>query len=306
MRLLLFGASGRSGQVLAEMARAAGFAVLAPAHAECDLCDLQAVSELVLRCGADAVVNTAAISGLEACLDDPLTAHVVNAMAPAAMALACRHTGARFVHLSTDYVLDGRREGLKDEGGKCRPLGVYAESKREGELEVLEAFPEALVLRVSWICGNPRRPSFVESTLRRALEGRELAAIADKFSLPTDAQSIAGVVLALLAEPDGGRSGGVFHLCSGGSSLSWHGCALAALRRAVELGALPELPPVRAQRLDEASFFREPRPRHTAMDHGRLRRRLQELGADAEALLPPAELCLERVAERFLRAQGLL
>lgn len=306
MRILLFGASGRSGQVLAEAARAAGHAVLAPSHEQCDLRALQGLSDAVLRCGADAVVNAAAVSGLEDCLADPLTAHAVNAMAPAAMALACRHTGARFVHLSTDYVLDGRRAGLKDEGAKCRPLSVYAESKREGELEVLEALPEALVLRVSWICGNPRRPSFVESMLRRALAGQELAAIADKFSLPTDARSIAGAVLALLAEPEGERSCGIFHLCSGGSPLGWHGCAQVALRRAVELGALPELPPVREQRLDEASFFREPRPRHTAMDHARLRRRLQELGADAEALLPPAELCLERVAERFLRAEGAL
>lgn len=292
MKMLIFGGSGRTGQVLVRVAQHLGWQVQAPLHAECELADALAVSDCVLASDASLVVNAAAISGLEACLDDPLQAHWVNAVAPAAMALACRHTGARFVHLSTDYVLDGRRAGKKNEAAKCKPVSVYGESKREGEMQVLEALPGALVARVSWICGNPQRPAFVEQVLMKALAGQSIAAIADKESLPTDAEDIARVVLALAASP----ASGVLHVCAGGEPVSWYDCALQALAVAVEAGYLPAVPPVGMQRRAEVPFFREERPRYTAMDNGKL----LSLGIP----MPDATETLRRVALRFLSTQA--
>ena len=289
MKLLLFGATGRTGQVLREAAEQAGYEVQAPTHAECPLEQAEQVSDLVLASGAELVVNCAAISGLETCGDDALQAHLVNAVAPAAMALACRHTGARFVHLSTDYVLCGQRAGLKNEAAKSRPINCYGESKREGELQVLEALPTAVVARVSWVCGNPRKPSFVESTVERALAGQLLAAVDDKYSLPTDAADIARAVLALGA----GDYSGVVQVTSTGEPLSWWQCAMLALQTAVEQGALPTLPEVARQKLDEVPFFREPRPRHTAMDNTRL---TTELGIP----MPTAAEAIATVTRRFL------
>jgi dTDP-4-dehydrorhamnose reductase len=292
-RVLIFGASGRTGQVLHAAALQAGYEVLAPAHAECPLEQAEAVSDLVLGSGAQLVVNCAAISGLEACAEDPLQAHLVNAVAPASMALACRHTGARFVHLSTDYVLCGRRSGLKNEGSKCRPESWYAESKREGELQVLESLPSAVVARVSWVCGNPQKPSFIESTVARALAGQPLAAVADKVSLPTDAADIARVALAL----GSGDYSGVVHVTSSGEPVSWWQCAQTALRCAVEQGALAAVPPVEQQRLDEVPFFRETRPRHTAMDNSRL---TSQLGIQ----MPSAGETIAAAVRRFLASGG--
>ncbi len=290
MKILIFGGSGRTGQVVSKAAAAAGLEVITPSHGECDLLQAESVSDLVLSSGAGAVVNCAAISGLEACLDDPLSAHLVNAVAPAAMALACRHTGARFVHLSTDYVLEGQRAGLKGESTRCKPANTYGESKREGELQVLEALPQALVLRVSWICGNPNKPSFAESALQRALAGQPLAAIADKYSLPTDAEDIARVVLELLPR----QEHGVLHVCSGGEPLSWHDCATLTLQSAVQAGALPCMPEIRRQLLAEATFFRAQRPRHTAMSNAAL----LALGIP----MPTAEETMQRTALRYLAA----
>lgn len=292
MRILIFGASGRTGQVLRRVAEQEGYEVLAPTHAECPLEQAEQVSDLVLASGAGLVVNCAAISGLEACAADPLQAHLVNAVAPASMALACRHTGARLVHLSTDYVLCGRKAGLKDEAAKCRPISWYGESKREGELQVLEALPTAVVARVSWVCGNPARPSFVEGTVAKALAGQPLAAVADKFSLPTDAADIARVALALGA----GDFGGVVQVTSCGEPLSWWQSATLALQCAVEQGALPGLPPVAQQKLDEVPFFKEPRPRHTAMSNARLTCRL------GIPMLTAAET-IARAVRRFLEAR---
>ena len=288
-RILIFGASGRTGQVLRTAAEQAGYEVLAPAHAECPLEDAAAVSRLVLGSEVELVVNCAAISGLEACAEDPLQAHLVNAVAPAAMALACRHTGARFAHLSTDYVLDGRRPGAKDESATCRPVSWYGESKREGELQVLEALPTAVVARVSWVCGNPAKPSFVESTVARALAGQPLAAVADKYSQPTDAADIARAVLAL----GQGDYAGVVHVCSGGEPVSWWQCATLALQAAVASGALLAMPPVEKQMLDAVPFFKETRPRHTAMNNAHL---TEQLGIP----MPDTRQCIEAVVQRFL------
>lgn len=292
MKMLIFGASGRTGQVLCKYAAAAGWLLETPSHVECDLLDADAVSDAVLYSGAQAVVNCAAISGLEACADDPLQAHLINAVAPAAMALACRHTGARFVHLSTDYVLDGRKAGLKAENAKCKPVSVYGESKREGELQVLEALPAAVVMRVSWVCGNPAKPSFVESTLAKALRGEALAAIGDKFSMPTDAVDIARAVLALLPR----QESGIFQVCASGEPVSWYDCARMALEYAVEVGALLTMPQLQKTRLADAVFFKEPRPAHTAM----LNQRVQECGV----VMPTAAETMRRVARRFLEAHG--
>lgn len=291
MQMLIFGAHGRVGQVMSKQAQAAGWELLTPTHTECDLLHPEAVSDYVLaHPGVRAVVNCAATSGLESCLDDPLSAHLINAVSPAAMALACRHTGARFVHLSTDYVLDGRRPGKKPESARCKPINTYGESKYEGELEIMDSYAESLILRVSWVCGNAAKPSFVESSLARALHGQPLAAIADKYSLPTHAEDIARVALALIPRAE---VCGSLHLTSSGEPISWHGCATIALACAAEQGALPTAPPIAEQKLSEATFFRDPRPRHTAMDNAAL----LALGIP----MPTAKETLRRATLDYLR-----
>lgn len=293
-RMLVFGGSGRTGQVVCRMAAAAGWQVEAPPHAACDLQCPEAVEEAVLRCRADAVVNCAAISGLEACMDHAEQAFRLNAEAPAAMARACRSSGTRLVHLSTDYVLDGRTPGLKAEDAPCLPANTYGESKLEGERLVASQLPHALILRVSWVCGNPGKPGFAESVVDKAAAGQELAAIDDKFSLPTDAEDIARVLLGLLPL----SVGGVWHVCSSGQPLSWHGVACLALQTAAEEGLLPAMPEVAHQHLQEVTFFRAQRPAHTAMDNARLR----ALGIG----MPTAEQCIRRVVQRFIRAKKMV
>ena len=140
-RTLVFGADGRVGGRLAAYLEEYGLEVVKCGRGFCDLKDLSALKRVLLSSGATHVVNCAAVSGLEACLDDPETAHRVNAMAPEMMARICRLEGMRFIHLSTDYVLDGRRKGLKTEEGKCRPVNVYGESKLEAEFRVRQSGP---------------------------------------------------------------------------------------------------------------------------------------------------------------------
>ncbi len=291
-RVLIFGGRGRSGQAMAQAAQQRGHEVIAPAHAACDLRQPQAVMKAVEEAAADIVINCAAISGLEACADDAAAACTINADSPAAMAAACRRCGAHFVHLSTDYVLCGREAGLKGEDAPCRPICVYGESKLAGERQVAAAHADSLILRVSWLCGNPSRPGFPESIAMKALAGQPLAAIDDKDSLPTDVCELAHAALQL-AEA---RQSGTFHLCSTGAPITWWQSATLALQALVEAGALPHAPDIAPQKLDEVPFFREPRPRHTAMDNSRLR----ALGIRMSS----AEETIRRAVQRYLAARG--
>ncbi len=290
MKMLIFGATGRVGQVVSREARAAGWMLCTPTRAQCDLLRPTAVSDYVLGAGVDAVVNCAAVSQLEKCEADALTAHLVNAMSPGEMALACRHTGARFVHLSTDYVLDGRRPGIKPPDAKCKPVNIYGMSKLEGELQVRENDEDALILRVSWVCGNPQHPSFVEMGLDRALKGEPLTAVVDQYSLPTYAGDIAHAILALLSA---GESG-IFQVTSVGEPISRYDCLRMALEEAQAEGVLREIPALTPLKLSEVASFRALRPVHTAMDNSALR----ALGVP----LLSVRDCIQRATADFLRA----
>ncbi len=287
---MILGARGRSGQIMAQIAAAQGHHTLTPTREECNLLKPDSVADHILASGADIIINCAAISGLEACADDALAAHLVNAAGPAAAALACRHTGAQFIHLSTDYVLDGRKAGHKDEKAPCRPCCHYGESKREGEQQIIEANTDSLILRVSWLCGNPARPGFPESVAAKALRGEALAAIADKYSLPTDVHDLARAALTLAEK----RINGLYNACATGEGLTWHQSAQIAVQALVAAGALPQMPPIEEQKLDQVPFFRERRPRHTAMSNAKLL---------AQGIaMPTAEQTIRRAVQRYLES----
>ncbi len=253
---------------MVQEARQRGYEVITPSHGEMPLEDFEGLQQFVMEQPCRAVINCAAMSDVESCGHDPVRAHRVNAMAPAAMALACKHTGARFLHLSTDYVLDGRKAGFKDESMRCRPINMYAGSKEEGEAQVLEAWQEALICRVSWVCGNAQKPSFVEAQCARALADEPLAAVADKYSMPTLAADIARCALALIEREE---ARGVVHLCSRGDTpLSWWDCAHMAMEELLAQGAIAEIPTIAQQRLEDFLVGRDERPRHSAMRSERL------------------------------------
>jgi dTDP-4-dehydrorhamnose reductase len=144
------------------------------------------------------------------------------------------------------------------------PLSDYGRSKAAGEQAVL-ALPTTCVLRVSWVFG-PEKPSYVDRVRSQALAGEPLAAVADKFSLPTFTRDLAEWTHELVIAD----ATGIFHACNSGEPVSWHGLAEETVRLLHQAGELDAVPPVASQRLEETSSFRAVRPRHTAMATTRL------------------------------------
>jgi dTDP-4-dehydrorhamnose reductase len=195
-RIVIIGAGGRLGAALAK-AYAPEAEVIAFTHAQLDLAQPQAILSTLEPLDFDSLVNAAALTNVDYCEDHRAEAMQLNAEAPQLLAEICQAKKARIVHISTDYVFDGKKREPYIEEDPASPISVYGESKREGELRVLRANPEALVLRVSWVFG-PDRPSFIDGIIKRAQENEHIDAIADKFSTPTYALDIAGMFWGIL------------------------------------------------------------------------------------------------------------
>ena len=155
MRVLVTGANGMLGQDMVAELRRRGTDTLATDVGELDLLDADAVQRFAeggmgrFYC----VVNCAAYTAVDKAESEKLLAFRLNATAPGVLAHACSLHGARMIHVSTDFVFDGRATTPYEETAPPNPQGVYAQSKREGEVEVLRALPVALVCRTSWLYG---------------------------------------------------------------------------------------------------------------------------------------------------------
>ncbi|PYJ84548.1 MAG: dTDP-4-dehydrorhamnose reductase, partial [Verrucomicrobia bacterium] len=132
----------------------------------------------------DVLINTAAQTNVDRCETHREEAFALNAEAPRVLAEICAGRTARFIHISTDYVFDGKKREPYTEEDEAEPISVYGESKREGERRALEANESALMVRVSWVFG-PDRPSFVDWAIDQAREREDVSAIADKWATPT-------------------------------------------------------------------------------------------------------------------------
>jgi dTDP-4-dehydrorhamnose reductase len=263
MRVAITGTTGRVGAALARHLASRHEVITLP-RSVCDLADAESLKAALAGLECDLFLNPAAITGLEACEDDPRLAMRVNSAAPGKIALWAAERGVRMIHFSTDYVFGGQQAGLRSEMERPEPVNAYGRSKLAGERAVL-AHPGNLVLRVSWVFG-PEKPSFVDQIFQAALAGEPLAAVADKWSLPVFTSDLAGWVAELIER----GTSGLLHASNPGEPVSWHGLASVVVREMTARGILAECPEVAVQTMRDMPLFRAQRPRHTAMDTSRL------------------------------------
>ena len=263
MRIAVTGSTGRVGAALVRHFSGKHDVIPLP-RAACDLADPAALAAALERLECDVFINPAGITSLEICEDDPQLARRVNADAPGEIAAWAARRGVRVIHFSTDYVFGGELPGLRGEGEIAEPVNEYGRSKLAGEAAVL-AWPGNCVVRVSWVFG-PEKSSFVDQIHDAALLGKPLAAVSDKFSLPTFTGDLAKWIEHIIAT----KTTGVIHACHSGEPVSWHGMAEAVVAEMVACGQLPALPAVRRDLLRDMTLFRAKRPVFTAMDTKRL------------------------------------
>lgn len=291
-QILIFGAGGRLGAALAR-AYSGSHDVLALGRAEGDLSAPERVADIVRRERPRVVINCAAMTNVDVCETERDLARTVNQEAPAALARACAETGARLVHISTDYVFSGRSRQPYAEDAVPDPVSWYGRTKLMGEKAVLASGEHHAVVRVSWVFG-PDRDSFVDKALQSALRGDPVKAVADKWSSPTYTLDVADALTALFpaASP-----GGIYHLCNAGIC-TWQEWAAEGIRAAAAAGVAVKTREVEPLKLAEIKAMVAARPVYSPMTCARI-----------EALVGrPVRPWQEAVADyvRLLAAEGRL
>lgn len=232
--------TGRSGQLASSLIEcAAGRAdidLVALGRPGFDLADLARVAPEIERLEPDVVVNTAAYTAVDRAEDEREAARTVNALAAGAVAEGASRAGAPVIHLSTDYVFDGRSGAPYPEDHPVAPLNVYGRTKCEGERLVAAANPAHFVLRTAWVF-SPFGSNFVRTMLRIADERGEVSVVDDQHGNPTSAKALAAAVLVVADRVSAASirpEPGIYHLAGAGEA-TWFDLAseVFAIRRAL-------------------------------------------------------------------------
>lgn len=231
MRALILGAGGQVGRALLAAAPE-GTEAVPLSRADCDVGDEAAVRTAVRAVRPDLVFNAAAFTAVDKAESEPDAARRLNAEAPGVIAAAARESGARTVHVSTDFVFGGPGERQRRPEDPTRPEGVYAQTKLDGEAAVRIADPAALVVRTAWVYA-PTGTNFVNTMLRLMAERDEVRVVADQIGTPTWAPSLAAA-LWRLAEL---RASGIHHFTDAGIA-SWYDFAVAIAEEARAMGLI--------------------------------------------------------------------
>lgn len=262
--MLVFGAGGRLGAALARQ-YAADWEVRARGRHEADLSNPAAVAELVHAEKPAVVINSAAMTNVDVCETERDLARTVNADAPGAIARACTDSGARLIHISTDYVFSGDAKDPYDEDAEPDPVSWYGQTKLDGEEQVQSAGDRHAVVRVSWVFG-PDRDSFVDKALQQSLRGEPVKAVADKWSSPTYTLDVAAALRALF---DAEAPGGVYHVCNRGIC-TWRDWAEEGIKAAAALGFPVKTTAVEPLKLSDITAMVAKRPVYSPMTCGRI------------------------------------
>jgi dTDP-4-dehydrorhamnose reductase len=216
MRILITGAAGMLGSDVRTACEAGGHEPLAVARSSVDITDQAAVQETVARSRPDIVINCAAWTDVDGAEEHYPEAVSVNGAAAGTVARAAAAQGAWTIHVSSDYVFDGRKTSPYVESDPVKPLSAYGRSKLEGERAVAAAAPERhTIIRSSWLFGAAGK-CFPKTILRLAGEREQIDVVSDQVGCPTYTGHLAQALIELAAAPPLG----VLHVTCAGEC-SW-------------------------------------------------------------------------------------
>lgn len=239
--------TGGSGQLARALEDAAPAAVRRVGRPQFDFDRPETIAEAFHAAAPALVVNAAAYTAVDAAEDDADAAYRANRDGPATLAALCARAGVPLIHVSTDYVFDGRKGAPYVETDPVSPQGVYGASKLAGEQAVLGAGGPAVILRTSWVYA-PVGKNFVRTMLALGQTRDRLTVVADQQGCPTTAADLADAILAIAHRIDATgwqpEYGGVFHAAGTGAT-TWHGLAVAVFAEAARHGArVPQVAPI--------------------------------------------------------------
>ena len=234
-KILLTGITGQVGQELQQTLTSLG-EVIGVSRQQLDLSQPDQIRQGIVEIKPDLIVNAAAYTAVDKSESESDLAMTINASAPKEIAIAAQDLGATLLHISTDYVFNGKNHTPYLESDQTDPLGVYGKSKLLGEVGVRENCDRHIILRTAWVYGARGHGNFVKTMLRLGAERTELKVVADQIGSPTWSYDIAVAITQLLSKSlDDSTIKGIYHYTNSGVA-SWYDLAVATFTEAKQLG----------------------------------------------------------------------
>lgn len=210
MKLWIVGSKGLLGRSLIQKCNDKNIEFVDTSHEDVDITHLDQLKKFSDETlSITHIINCAAFTNVDNAEKEPELAHAVNAIGPENIGIVAQRIGARAIHISTDYVFNGKGKRPYLETDDCEPIGVYGKTKLEGENNLLDVFPTACIIRSSWLFGNGGK-NFISSILHRMRSDETLRVVSDQKGRPTLAVDLAEAVLSLLCHS------GIFHFANYG------------------------------------------------------------------------------------------
>ncbi|MEW6290668.1 MAG: dTDP-4-dehydrorhamnose reductase [Thermodesulfobacteriota bacterium] len=264
MNILVTGINGQVGWELLRKGPLHGCRIIGFDRNALDITDSQAVFREIGGNSPDLVINCGAYTAVNKAEEEEEKAWAVNRDGPAWLAAACDRQHIPLIHLSTDYVFNGRASRPYAETSPTAPLGIYGLSKAAGEEEVRAKLANHLIIRTSWVYGIHGR-NFVKTILRLGQEKEELRVIDDQRGSPTFAGDLALALLAMAKKIHAGQTNcwGTYHCC-GATDVTWYEFAtlILDLARKIHPVKVTKIIPITSEEFPTAA----PRPKYSVLD----------------------------------------
>ncbi len=273
----MFLITGSNGQLGTELAKLLPQALLTDV-ADLDITDEAAVKAYIDEHNVDTVINCAAYTAVDKAEDDEASAAKINIDGPRNLA----KSGAKIIHVSTDYVFDGSGHKPYQPEDVANPLSVYGRTKLAGEREVLKYAAEAVIIRTAWLY-SPYGNNFVKTMRRLGTERESLNVVADQIGTPTYAADLAAAIVQILPQMNAANKG-VYHFTNEGVC-SWYDFA----RKIMELSGLK----CRVNPISSAEYpTRAIRPFYSVLDKNKIK---QTFGIKIEHWEEGLKQCLKQL-----------
>jgi dTDP-4-dehydrorhamnose reductase len=237
----IIGDKGMLGAELSEVMNEAGLAFIG-SDRECDIADIENLRAFGEGKAFKWIVNCSAYTAVDKAEDEEDLARRINALGAENIAMYAKESGARMIHLSTDYVFSGTASRPYLENDPIEPVDAYGRTKAEGEALIREALSEHFIIRTAWLYGR-FGGNFVATMLRLMAEKPEIGVVADQIGSPTWARDLSLAILRII-ESDS-KAFGTYHFTDEGS-ISWFDFAKEIQALGIEFGKLSKTVPIKS------------------------------------------------------------
>ena len=230
MKILVLGSNGQLGRCLNDQIIKTNHEVLFTTREYINIADFEATKNKILDFSPELIINTAAYTSVDKAEEEEEKSDLINHLAVANIANICAELNNWLIHISTDYVFDGKSNIPYKEDNKPNPQGVYGKTKLRGESAIKSSGCKHIIIRTAWVFSEYGN-NFLKNMMRLGIERENLSIVSDQIGCPTYAQDIAKCIIKIIPQLNSQKASGLYHYC-GDNPCSWYDFAIAIFEEA--------------------------------------------------------------------------